>query len=233
MEDSGSMGDQDRDSIMGVNKDDIDQDDDECDPESDPWEGVTDSCPKSATGDDCHMCSDTEDVAAKSTHKKFHKKVQAPNCPTKQGLQKDAQLEQIGKKIAILYEEVTTKLLKQSEILLWIGTPAPSKKVGWQSTPTSHPRSRWPPTWETSTPDSMRPTLMEGRRSQHRHSSNSMPTITSYMTKAWSTPLWTYRAPTKVMLSCTLASLLAGAQIILILVPQMGQKHGDNCHPSL
>ena len=81
---------------MGVSKDYADQDDDKSDSESDSWERITDPGPESVTGDDCLTCSDTTDAAIKSVHKKFHKKVWASCSPTKPGLWKDAQLEQIG-----------------------------------------------------------------------------------------------------------------------------------------
>ena len=93
VEDSGSMGDQDRNPIMGVNKEV--QDDDESDSESDLCESVSDSGPESVMGDDCLMCSDTKEEAVKSACKRFCKKVWASHSPTKQGIWKDMQLEQI------------------------------------------------------------------------------------------------------------------------------------------
>ena len=95
VEDSGNTGDQDRDPIVGVSEDDTIQDNDESNSESDLHESITDSSPKSATGDDFLMCSDTEETAVKSAHKRFCKKVQASCSPTKQGIWKDMQLEQI------------------------------------------------------------------------------------------------------------------------------------------
>ena len=92
VEDSRSMGDQDRDSILGVSEDDTNQDDDKSNSESDSWESIIDSGPKSVTGEDCPTCSDTEDVAVKSVHKKLYKKIHASCSPAKQGLWKDAQL---------------------------------------------------------------------------------------------------------------------------------------------
>ena len=86
--------------------------------------------------------------------------------------------------IATLSGDVTTKPLQQSRISLWIETPAPSKWVGWWSAPTSYFRSRQPPTGETSTLESMRPMSMERRKAL-------------------------VQAPTWVMLSSALASLLA------------------------
>ena len=53
VEDSGSKGDQDGESIMGMSKDNADQDDDKSNSETDLWEGVTNSSPESVTGDDC------------------------------------------------------------------------------------------------------------------------------------------------------------------------------------
>ena len=82
VEDSGSMGNQDRDSIMGVNKDDTVQDDDKSDSESDLHESISDSSPESAMGDDCLTRSDTEKAAVKSAHKRFHKKVRTSCSPT-------------------------------------------------------------------------------------------------------------------------------------------------------
>ena len=80
---------------MSVSEDNADQDDDESDSETDLWESIIDSSAKSVTGDDCLTCSATEDTAVKSAHKKFHKKVMASCSPAKQGLWKNAQLEQI------------------------------------------------------------------------------------------------------------------------------------------
>ena len=62
---------------------------------------------------------------------------------------------------------------------------------------------------ETSTPESMSPTSMEGRRLWYSHSSNSKLAITSYMRKAQPIPWWACRIFTQVMLSNALASLLA------------------------
>ena len=50
VEDSRSMGDWDRDSVMGVNENDANQGDDESNSESDLWESITDSGPESVTG---------------------------------------------------------------------------------------------------------------------------------------------------------------------------------------
>ena len=74
VEDSGSTGDWDRDSIVGVSKDDTNQDDDKSSSKSDSWESIADSGPESVTGDDCLTCSDTKDAAVKSAHKKICKK---------------------------------------------------------------------------------------------------------------------------------------------------------------
>ena len=79
VEASGSTKDHDRDSAMGFSEDDVDWDDDE-------------SGPESTAGDDYLTCLDTEEAIVKSTHKK----VQASCSPTKQGLWRDAQLEQNG-----------------------------------------------------------------------------------------------------------------------------------------
>ena len=48
------------------------------------------------TGDDCLTYSDTEDMAVKSAWKKLCKKIWDTCGPTRQGLWKDAWLEQIG-----------------------------------------------------------------------------------------------------------------------------------------
>ena len=53
------------------------------------------------------------------------------------------------------------RLSKQSEISLWIGTPAVSKCMRWWSALTSCFRSRQPPMQEKSIPESMRPTSTE------------------------------------------------------------------------
>ena len=110
--------------------------------------------------------------------------------------------------ITTLCGESSMKPLKHSGILLWIGSPAPSKWVGWQTAPTSYFGSRQPPMWETSTPKSMRMMSMEGRF-WCSHSSNAMLAITRYMRKAQPAPWWACRAFTRVMLSSALASLLA------------------------
>ena len=59
------------------------------------WMNATNSDQKSATGD-CLMCSEMEEEAVKSAQKKFHKKEWASCSPTKWGLWRDAQQEQIG-----------------------------------------------------------------------------------------------------------------------------------------
>ena len=92
----GSTKDCDRDSAVGISEDDANQDDDESDSDSDSQESTANSSPESATGDDCCTCSDTEEAIVKSTCKKFQKKTWVSCSPTKQGLWRDAQLEQIG-----------------------------------------------------------------------------------------------------------------------------------------
>ena len=52
--------------------------------------------PESATGDDCPTCLETDDMAVRSIHKRFCKKVQASCSPSKQEPWKGAQMEQIG-----------------------------------------------------------------------------------------------------------------------------------------
>ena len=69
------MGDWDRDSIVGVSKDNTNQYDDKSNSESDSWESVTNSGPQSVTGDDCLTCSNTEKAVVKSACKKFWKMV--------------------------------------------------------------------------------------------------------------------------------------------------------------
>ena len=71
------------------------QNDDESDSKSDLQESIADSDPELVTGDDCLMCSDTKDAAVKSANKTFCRKVWASCSLTKQGIWKDAQLEQI------------------------------------------------------------------------------------------------------------------------------------------
>ena len=63
-----------RDFTMGVSKDDINPGGDEPNPDSDSLESAADSGHESATGD-CLTCSDTEEAAVKSAHKKFHEQV--------------------------------------------------------------------------------------------------------------------------------------------------------------
>ena len=69
----GSTLDHDRDSVVEVSGDDADWSGDHSDLSSDPQESAADCGPKSATGDFL-MCSDTEEAAINSTHKKFQKK---------------------------------------------------------------------------------------------------------------------------------------------------------------
>ena len=207
VEDFWSMRYWDRDSIVDVNEDNANQDGDKCDSQSDSWEGIADSSPELVTGDNCLTCSDTKDEAVKSACKKFHKRCGPLIVPLSRasGRMHSWTRSDI---IATLSREVTTKPLKQSRISLWIGTPAPLKWVGLQSTLTSYFRSRWPPRQETSTPKSMRLTSIDWRRLRCSHSSNSMLAITSYMRRAWPTPWWACRASTWAMLLSALASLL-------------------------
>ena len=74
---------------------DADQSSDELDSSSDSQEGAADSGPKSAIRN-CLMCSDTEEAAVNTTHKKFKKKVQASCSIAKSCLWSEAQLKQIG-----------------------------------------------------------------------------------------------------------------------------------------
>ena len=96
VEASGSTKDTDRDFAMGVSEDDTDQGVNESDSDSDSWESTANSSPESATGDNYLLCLDTEEAIMKSTHKRFYKKVHASCSPTKQGLWRDAHLEQIS-----------------------------------------------------------------------------------------------------------------------------------------
>ena len=77
------MGDWNRDSIVGMSKDEAIQDDDESNSESDSSGSITDSGSKSAMGDDCLTCSDTEEAAVKLACKRFCKKVCASCSPSK------------------------------------------------------------------------------------------------------------------------------------------------------
>ena len=95
VEDPGSTWDLDRDSLVGVSEDEGMQDEDESDSASHSWESITNSCPESAVGHDSLTCSDTEEAAVKSACKRFCKKVWALCSPSKQGIWKDTQLEQI------------------------------------------------------------------------------------------------------------------------------------------
>ena len=98
---------------MGVSEDNPDHGDDKSNSESDSWESVPDSGPQSVTGDDCPTCSDTEDTAVKTSHKRFCIEVQASCSPAKQGLWKDSQLEQIGNNCSTVwgsdYEAIKTE----------------------------------------------------------------------------------------------------------------------------
>ena len=76
VEASGSIVDCDRGSVVEVSGNDANQSGDESDSSSDSLESAADSGPESATGD-CLTCSDTEEVALNSAHKKLWKKVQA------------------------------------------------------------------------------------------------------------------------------------------------------------
>ena len=91
----GSMGDQDRDSVVGVSEEDVIQDNDKSDSESNSQESITNSGPESAMGDDCLTCSDTKEAAVRLACKRFCKKMWAICSPPKQGICRDTQLEQI------------------------------------------------------------------------------------------------------------------------------------------
>ena len=107
------MGDQDRDSIVGVSEDEAIHDDDESDSENGLRESITDYGPESSMGDDCLTCSDTKEAAVRSACKRFCKKVQALCSPGKQGIWKDTELEQIKNNCNIVwgsdYEVIKTK----------------------------------------------------------------------------------------------------------------------------
>ena len=156
VEDSGCTGDWDRDSVMGASEDEADQNDDEPNSETDSWESATNSSPKSATRDDCLMCSDTKDAAVKSAHKKFCKRCRPPVVPLSRASRRMHSWSRL-EIIATLCGEATVKPLTQSRISLLIWTPAPLKWVGWWSTLTSYFRLRQLPMQEMSTPESMRP----------------------------------------------------------------------------
>ena len=59
----GSTGSCDKDSILGVSEEDTNQGDKESDSYSDSRESTADSSPESTAGDDCLICSDTEEAA--------------------------------------------------------------------------------------------------------------------------------------------------------------------------
>ena len=143
VEHSGSMENWDRDFVMVVSEDEAIHEDNESDSDSDSRESVTNSAPESAMGDDCLTCLDTKKTAVKSSHKRFHKKVQASCSPSKQGVWKDTQLEQIRNNHNTV-GGVTTGPSKQNGISFWIGTLAHLKCKRWQSTLTSCFRSRQP-----------------------------------------------------------------------------------------
>ena len=90
-----STRDCDRDSTMGISKDNANQGSDESDADSNSWECAADSSPDSASGN-CLACLDTEEAAVKFAHKKFHKKVQASCSLTKWGILEKAQVGWIG-----------------------------------------------------------------------------------------------------------------------------------------
>ena len=95
VEASGSTGDHDKDSTVGISEDAVDQGGSRSDSGNDSWECVTDSGPKSASGD-CPTCLDNKEAAVRSAHKKFHKKVLASCSLAKLGLWRNAQLEWIS-----------------------------------------------------------------------------------------------------------------------------------------
>ena len=90
MEDSGSMGDQDGDSVVGVIENGGDQDDDESDSETDSQESITNSS-WTITQHAWTSKMQYQSLPIRSSAKK----VLASCSPTKQGLSKNAQLQQI------------------------------------------------------------------------------------------------------------------------------------------
>ena len=103
---------------MGVGEDDMNQDDNKSDSESDLQKSIANSSPESLNENDCLMCSDTEDAAIKSAHKKLPKNVWASCSPTKQGLWKDAQLEQIGNICKTLWESAYEDIKTEQDLAL-------------------------------------------------------------------------------------------------------------------
>ena len=91
----GSTIDHDKDSVVEVTRGDANQSGHESESSSDSQESVADSDPKSETGD-CLMCSDTEEAAINSAHKKFWKKVMGSCSITKGCLWSKAKLKWIG-----------------------------------------------------------------------------------------------------------------------------------------
>ena len=79
--------------VIGASEDNANQSNAESDSEG---VSITNSSPELVIGDDCLTCSDTKDMAVNLAWKTFCKKVQASCGPTKQGLWKDTQLEQVG-----------------------------------------------------------------------------------------------------------------------------------------
>ena len=89
----GSTGDHDRDSTGDISEDETDHGIEESDSDGESQASVANSDPESATGY-CLTCSDMEEEAVRSSHKKFNKKVWASCSPTNQGLWRNAQWEQ-------------------------------------------------------------------------------------------------------------------------------------------
>ena len=86
-----------------VSGDDVNQSGGESDSSSDSLEIAAGSGPKSAT-EDFLMCSDTDEAAIKSAHKKFWKKVQASCSNTKGYLWLEAQQKQISNSCRAVWE---------------------------------------------------------------------------------------------------------------------------------
>ena len=113
----GSTIDCDRDSAVEVSWDDADQSGKESDSSSGLQESVADSGPESATGD-CLTCSDTEEVAVNSAHKKVWKRVWASCCIAEGCLWLEAQLKWIGHSHQTVWESDYEVIKTEQELTL-------------------------------------------------------------------------------------------------------------------
>ena len=193
---------------MGVSEDDTDQGDDKSTSESHSWESITNSGPKSVTGDDCLMCSDTEDVAVKSTHRKFHRKAQASCSPAKQSLWKDDHLGQIwnnhkpvlGSDYKTIKTEWDVTLDRDSHSFEISGMTVYTNQLLWIKVATNA-RNIYTREHKTNI-DGMKKALVQSLKQFHAH-------YYWLYEKTWPTPWWVCRAFTGAMISSALVSLLA------------------------